>query len=141
MTWQHINPADTDATVDNSRMGQFCTLYAADVTRLLQGLVAKGVLIQEGQARWSRYRLPVHVRSEHTAIHYEHDAGYSEHKGGRSEHSVDLLEIAKPARSQQRLQLAETEKLILRLCQNRWLSRNESAQLLDDTPTDCANVF
>ena len=140
--------ADTEATVDNSRMRQICTLHAADVTRLLQGLVAKGALIQEGQARWSRYRLPVQGPSEHKAIHSEHNSGYSEHKDvrsehrpGDSEHSSDLLEIATPARSQQRLQPAETEKLILRLCQNRWLSRNELAQLLDRHPDGLRQRF
>lgn len=72
---QALVTADTEGTVDNARMRQICTLHAADLTRLLQGLVAKGALIQEGQARWSRYRLPAQGHSEHVG-------GDSEHVGG-----------------------------------------------------------
>jgi len=62
---QALVTADVEGVVDNSRMRQICTIHAADVTRLLQGLVAKGALVQEGQGRWSRYRLPETSHSVH----------------------------------------------------------------------------
>lgn len=78
----------------NSR--QVRTLHATDVTRLLQGLVAKGAMVQEGQVRWSRYRLPDGARSIHKPEDSEHKRGRSVHKGGRSEHGDDVLAVPDP---------------------------------------------
>ena len=50
--------ADLERSVDNARMRQITGGHAADMTKLLQNLVAMGVLNQEGQGRWTRYRLP-----------------------------------------------------------------------------------
>lgn len=77
---QALVTADVEGSVDNARMRQICAIHAADVTRLLQGLVASGALVQEGQGRWSRYRLPDAERSLHKARDSEHKAGDSEHK-------------------------------------------------------------
>jgi ATP-dependent DNA helicase RecG len=152
---QALVTADLEGTVDNSRMRQICTIHAADVTRLLQGLVARGALVQEGQGRWSRYRLPDtgHVLSEtgdslhnrgdsvHNAGDSVHKTGDSVHKAGDSVHSDALLTIAAPARNQQRLQPDEMEKIILELCQGRWLTRNQLAELLDRNPDGLRSRF
>jgi len=138
---QALVTADAEGTVDNSRMRQICNLHAADITRLLQGLVAKGALVQERQARWSRYRLPVQDPSEHIAGHSEHKAGHSEHSSGQSEHSDGLRAIAASARTQKRLQPNEMERIILDLCQGRWLTRNELADLLDRHPDGLRQRF
>lgn len=130
--------ADIEGAVDNARMRQICAIHAADVTRLLQGLVAKRALIQEGQGRWSRYRLPdtsysVHKArdSVHKADHSLHNGVDSLHKSDDSLHNNELLAIAAQARSQQRLQPKEMERILLRLCRDRWLTRNEIANLVD----------
>lgn len=133
--------ADGEGAVDNARMRQICTLHAADITRLLQGLVAKGALTQEGQARWSRYRLPLQDHSEHKAGHSVHRPGHSVHKVGHSEHSDELDAIASLARRQKRLQPAEMENIILKLCQGRWLTRNELAERLDRHPDGLRSRF
>ncbi len=154
--------ADVEANVDNARMRQICTLHAADVTRLLQGLVAKGALVQEGQGRWTRYRLAApesslhsDVDSEHKATDSEHKATDSEHKATDSEHKAtdsehkatdsghnsDLLAIAAPARSQQRLSPGRMEQLLLELCHGRWLTRSQLAGLLDRHPDGLRQRF
>ena len=96
------------------------TLHAVDVTRLLQGLVGKKALLQEGQGRWSRYRLAEAVDSEH---------------------SHTLLAIAAPARNQKRLQPNEMERLVLELCRGCWLTRNELAELLGRHPDGLRQRF
>lgn len=93
-----------------------------------------GALTQEGQARWSRYRLPLQD-------HSEHKAGHSVHKVGHSEHSDELDAIASLARRQKRLQPAEMENIILKLCQGRWLTRNELAERLDRHPDGLRSRF
>ncbi|MGY6273921.1 RNA-binding domain-containing protein [Methylomonas sp. MgM2] len=135
---QALVTADIEGDVDNARLRQICLLHAADVTRLLQGLVAKGALEQVGQGRWSRYRAPVSdhflhkdADSLHKGADSLHKDADSLHKGADSEHNVDLLAVAAPARSQQRLMPKEMERIILTLCLNRWLTRNEIANLLN----------
>jgi len=145
---QALVTADVEGSVDNARMRQICAIHAADVTRLLQGLVASGALVQEGQGRWSRYKLPetgcpapISGGSEHKAGGSEHKAGGSEHKAGGSEHSNALLELAAPARNQKRLQPDEMERIILELCRGRWLTRNKLAALLDRNPDGLRSRF
>jgi ATP-dependent DNA helicase RecG len=145
---QALVTADIEGAVDNSRMRQICTIHAADVTRLLQGLVAKGALVQEGQGRWSRYRLPdagdsVHKTGDsvHKTGDSVHKTGDSVHKTGDSVHKDVLMMIAAPARNQQRLQPEEMERIILKLCQERWLTRNQLAELLDRHPDGLRSRF
>lgn len=138
---QALVTADIEGAVDNSRMRQICAIHAADVTRLLQGLVAKGALAQEGQGRWSRYRLPETVHSVHKAGDSVHRGGGSVHKPGDSEHSEVLRVIAAPARNRQRLQPEDMERIILELCQGRWLTRNQLAELLDRHPDGLRSRF
>lgn len=52
---QALVTADIEGEVDNYRVRQICNIHAADVTRLLQGLVAKDALVRDGHGRWSRY--------------------------------------------------------------------------------------
>lgn len=106
-----------------------------------QLLLAKGALVQEGQGRWSRYRLSETISSVHKPDDSEHKGGSSEHKAGGSEHSAGLLAIAAPARSQQRLQPAEMERIILELCHGCWLTRNQLAELLDRHPDGLRSRF
>lgn len=145
---QALVTADIEGDVDNARMRQICLLHAADVTRLLQGLVAKGVLEQVGQGRWSRYRFANVSHSTHNASDSEHNGNHSEHKLGDSEHkpddsihkptcseySAELLAIAAKARKHERLPPEETELIILQLCQGRWLTRNQLADLMKRNP-------
>jgi ATP-dependent DNA helicase RecG len=128
-------------------MRQICSLHPSDITRLLQGLVTKSALVQEGQTRWSRYRLPAIQNSEHIADGSEHKTGDSEHiadgsehKTGDSEHNPELMAIAAPARMKHRLNPGEMERIILELCRNRWLTRNKLAGLLDRHPDGLRNV-
>ena len=47
-----------EGEVSNTRMQDLVTDHAADITKLLRGLVTKGLLVSDNQRRWSRYRLP-----------------------------------------------------------------------------------
>lgn len=97
--------------------------HAADMTKLLQTLVAKGAISQEGQGRWTRYRLPAVSDS----LPRKAD---SLHKTDHSLHNDELMAIAAPAIHQQRLSPKEMEKILLDLCKDRWLTRNEISALV-----------
>ena len=117
---QALVTADVEYGVDNARMRQITGGHAADMTKVLQGLVGKKMLAQEGQGRWSRYRLPL---------------------APDSEQNDRLLRIAAPARSQQRLPPQQMEAIILDLCRERWLTRNQLAELLARHPDGLRQRF
>jgi len=55
---QALVTADAEGSVDNPRLREICDEHPADLSKLLQGLVATGFLVQKGQRRWSYYELP-----------------------------------------------------------------------------------
>jgi len=72
--------------------------HAADMTNLLQTLVARGAISQEGQGRWTRYRLPAlsdslpsKTDSLHKSVHSLRKADHSLHKVDHSLHNDDRL--------------------------------------------------
>lgn len=138
---QALVTADVEGIVDNARLRQISGEHTSEITRILQSLVARGALSQEGQGRWSRYRLTGIIDSVHKAVDSVHKTIDSVHKLAESAHSTkhseheqtlmaDLECLASLARNNQRLEPKQMELLILKLCQDRWLSRNQLAELL-----------
>lgn len=54
---QTLVTADVEGVVSNPRMRMVCDEHPADLTKMLQGLVARGFLVRDGQGRWTTYRL------------------------------------------------------------------------------------
>jgi ATP-dependent DNA helicase RecG len=153
---QALVTADIEGAVDNSRLRQITAAHAADMTRVLQGLVGKGALTQEGQGRWTRYRLPAPPHSLHKgsdSIHKDldsiHKRSDSIHKDGDSlfisefSSAVDdeLHHIAKPAIQRKRIDPKEMGKILLQLCRGRWLSRSQISKLLNRNPESLRQRF
>jgi ATP-dependent DNA helicase RecG len=155
--------ADVEASVDNARLRQITGGHAADMTRLLQGLVAQDTLRQEGIGRWTRYRLPPERDSAqmaqesehkgedsiHKAAHSVHKEQDSAHKAGDSVQNGPLSEadfqalciLAAPARQQQRLHPRDMEQIIRQLCRERWLTRRQLGELLNRNPDGIRSRF
>jgi ATP-dependent DNA helicase RecG len=129
---QALVAADLEKVIDNARMRQITTKHATDITKLLQELVSKGALVQDGQGRWTRYRLPSEPDSLHNGVD-------SLHKGVHSLHNTEipdnewheLIKTAESAKQHRRLTSKEMEAIILGLCQKHWLTRRQLAELLD----------
>jgi len=136
-------------------MRQITGGHAAEMTQVLQGLVSKQALTQEGQGRWTRYRLPVRPDSLHKPPSSPHKTGDSLHKAGDSPHKPpgcpykdekpgsdagrpedewEQLRTIAASAPKKRRSPQETEQLILKLCRGRWLSRNQLAELLGRNP-------
>jgi ATP-dependent DNA helicase RecG len=145
---QALVTADIEKRVDNRRLQQITGEHAADITYLLQSLVAKRSLLKQGHGRWSWYHLPeieTHKNAEGNSLHKQADSAHSEidsvhseidsvHKEGDSVHKDqwnELLQIAGPARSRHRMEPRKLEQVILQLCQKQWLTRREIGQLLN----------
>ncbi len=135
---QALVTADIEGGVDNARMRQITSGHASDITRLLQKLVSQGVLLQDGQGRWTRYHLPCESNFPHKevdSLHKEVDSLHKEvdslHKAEASDNELDTLsKIAGPARQSRRLSSKQMESILLRLCENHWLTRRRLAELL-----------
>ena len=142
---QSLVTADLEGRVDNARMREITSGHPTDITRLLQRLVSIGALIQEGQGRWTSYRLSAFMDSVHKnigSVHTSVDLGHKDinlghtdidsiHKNEIPDHEWDnLVKIAEIARLNRRLSPTKIEGLILELCRNHWLTRRQLAELL-----------
>ena len=144
---QALVTADVEGSVTNQRLQQFCSDHTTDITRLLQDLVAKGLLVKDGYGRWASYRLAERLagfgrREEGTPDTTTDDSGHSGTTPVTSGHAPDggpeddpaLLAIAEPARTQKRLDPDEMRRLIRSLCQGRFLTFRQMATLLSREP-------
>ena len=95
-----------------------------NITLLLQNLVGKKVLVQEGLGRWTQYRLPGRNDSVHKGV----DSVRSDKIYPGNWHG--LLKIAAIARENKRLDPKEMENLILKTCTGNWLTRRRLGELL-----------
>ena len=121
---QALVTADLEGGVDNVRMRQITSEHTADITRLLQKLVGQGALMQDGQGRWTRYRLPREPDSLHRDLH-------SLHKTEQPNNELDKLSnISESARQNRRLSTKQMESILLQLCEKHWLTRRNLAELL-----------
>jgi len=140
---QALVTADVEKRVDNNRMCQITGAHPADISRLLASLVSIKALIRKNRGRWSWYHLPAREsilpasHSIHKKIDSEHNESDSVQNKDHSIHNHSeerwqhLLEIAAPARNQHRLAPKTMETLILRLCSECWITRQELGKLLN----------
>jgi ATP-dependent DNA helicase RecG len=172
---QAVVTAKVEGQVSNSRMREITNHHPSDLTKMLQGLVRKGFMRQDGQKRWATYRLVereakvpetlthIGVASTHGGKELHTQGGDSTHKreelhtqGGdstlkgkdsithkgepdsaRTPQGMDtetwemLRRIALPARTWRRLSPADTRRLILGLCQGRFLTAAQLGDLME----------
>jgi ATP-dependent DNA helicase RecG len=143
MEIQVLVTADVEGFVDNARMRQMTSEHSADVTKVLQVLVSKGVLVQDGQGRWTRYCLaaplifressPLHKEgsSVHLGPSSVHLGPSSVHLDGLSELELDeISRIAEVAKRKKQMTYSDMEAILVKLCQKRWLTKKQLAVLL-----------
>ena len=138
-SFKHFSPAETQALVtadledgvNNARMRQITGSHAADITIILQGLVAKGALRQQGRGRWTRYSVPDSLHNDSHPLHNDSHPLHNDDHPLHSAETEELREIALPAIQKKRLAPKDMEAIILKLCLGRWLSRHQLARLLD----------
>ena len=159
---QAVVTASVEGQVSNARMREITSQHAADLTKMLQGLVRKGFLDQDGQKRWATYRLRKGgVRemsgSGHLASDSTHRAADSSHKvdsvhsGGWDSSQIledmavedlkQLRTIAMPAQLSGRLPLHETRHLIAELCSDRFLTAAHLGELMNRSPEALRSRF
>lgn len=133
---QVLVTADLEGWVDNARMRQITSEHSADMTRLLQKLVSKGILAQDRSGRWARYQLSqesTFAQMEVSSAH--HSAHHSAHIEQVSNNEIDeLSKVAEKIRLNKHASYKEIEEALIKLCQNKWLTRNQIAKLIGRHP-------
>lgn len=144
---QALVTADVEGGVANSRLQEMCDEHPADVTKLLQRLLNNGFLEQVGQKRRCSYRL---VELPHKPADLPHKANDSPHKirdlshnegAVAAEADPTLLALAQEARQSRRMQPDEMERIIVRLCANRFLTVMQIARLVERHPKGIRDRF
>lgn len=140
---QALVTADVEGNVSNQRLQQFSQDHTTDITRMLQGLVAKGLLVKEGYGRWASYQLASRLlRSGHSeggtpdissenSGHNEPAPDIEQMESTEPDDDSLLLVIAKPARERPRLNPDLMHKIIRELCLERYLTLRKLADLLN----------
>lgn len=151
---QALVTADIEGAVSNRRLQEICEEHPADLTKRLHGLVARGFLRQDGQKR-TFYRLP--GTPDPRGFGLLHSTSDSSHKGDSSQkgaedwsHKLDELSpgvlkrlqvLAAPAFYGPRLPVDETRKIIRQLCEGRYFTAADLAQLMNRNPNSLRNRF
>ena len=140
---QAVVTAQVEGSVTNARMQEITGEHSKDITVVLQTLVRDGLLTQQNQRRWASYRVAGDSpQLGEDSPHLEGDSpqltGDSPHLNGDSPHlaensphlAPELLSLAESARRKAKLPKAQMQTLVLHLCESRWLTARELADLL-----------
>lgn len=149
-----------EGRVTNERLQELTETHPRDITFLLKRLVTEHFLVGNDKRRWSSYSLapetPANfqhkgVSSQHKATSSQHTESSSQHKAPGLYHTAtssqqgdklhaqttasglsgeSLPAIVVEIRSQQRSNPAKMEAAILTLCQDRYLTAQELAKIL-----------
>jgi predicted HTH transcriptional regulator len=138
-----------EGSVTHARLKEMCADHPTDLSKTLAGLVEEGFLISHGASRGTSYSFQ-DKNSDSTADGLvspmvatpsggsQHLATSSQHLPADSQHLKDLtaqwpalLEIARPVRAQGKSPRKTVEEIILKLCNGRFLSVKNLAELLD----------
>ena len=153
---QALVTADLEGEVHNARMRQMTNEHPTDITRILQKLVGKGCLRQDGRRRWSRYSLPTISSPTHLDDHRVHKDDHRVHKDDHRVHKDDhrvhipipenewdeLIQIAAIVANSERSNSNEVVvNTILKLCENHWLTKSQLSQLLKRNPKGLKTRF
>lgn len=142
--------------VTNQRLQEILTLHRVDITKLLQGLVRKGLLVPEGFGRGTRYALagavmssPQHANGGSSPA----NEGSLTANGGSSptnegsltanegSSNSELDTLVNAVRESERARTPVVERAILALCASRFLTLAELSQRLNRSPQRLRDVY
>jgi len=140
---QVLVTADLEGGVSNPRLRQMCNEHPTALTKLLQGLVGRGFLEQDGRGRGTTYRLPGPGDSSHSRDSAHKLTVDSSHKLEEipPEEIKEMRVLAAPACAGMRLAPSETRHILLGLCRDRYLTANDLGELMNRTPQNLRSRF
>lgn len=150
---QALATADLEQGVSNARLQELLEDHPVDITRLLQRLCSRGLLLSDNRRRWTTYRLggvatggPSVVRDSLPLVVDSSPFGGdslplgadSSPLGADSSPSLqteaELVALATPVASRGKVPAAEMRRTIVRLCTGRHLPAERLGRLLNRNP-------
>jgi ATP-dependent DNA helicase RecG len=147
---QALVTADLEGGVSNLRIRQISSEHPTELTKLLQSLVSRGFMQQDGRGRGTTYRLPGPGDSSVVSGDSSHSDDSSQKLPVDSSHKLEEIPaeeltkmrvLAAPAYSGMRLPPEETRKIILGLCRGRFLTANDLGELMNRRPQNLRGRF
>lgn len=145
---QVVVAAAVEGDISNPRLQEILALHRADITKLLQGLVRKGLLVPENYGRWTRYALPPEgegVAGSANEGSPGANGGSSRPNGGSSRpsegSSTGLSALIDRVSQSQRAKQEVVEQAILGLCQDTFLPLAELTQRLNRSPQRLRDAY
>jgi len=138
---QALVTALVENEVSNQRLQEISLLHPVELTKLLQGLVKKGMLLPDGVGRGTKYRIAGRVGSKassllsgesslHSNMGYLQSVAESEFI---AEPTAKMMVLAEPARLH-RVSKIQLEQVLLSLCAGRFVTLAALAQAVDRNP-------
>lgn len=119
--------------VNHSRLKEVTKEYPHDIIAAIHGLAEKGLLVSEGSGRSTFYYRPGHHSMESEVFGAPGICSKSS-----SEHLDTLREIARPVGSVRKTPRKVVEATILRLCEGRYLTLDDMADLPSHLRCSCS---
>ncbi|MBN8474497.1 ATP-binding protein [Sulfuritalea sp.] len=149
---QVVVAAALEGEVSNQRLQEILPLHRVDITKLLQGLVRKNLLVPEGFGRWTRYALPGQIEPEANGGRSEANGESLLSNGECSPANGESLlangeswtvdgELVERVRSSQRAPTELVEQAILSLCSESFRTLSELTQALNRSPKRLRNAY
>jgi predicted HTH transcriptional regulator len=138
-----------EGNVTHARLKEMCTDHPTDLSKTLANLVEEGFLISHGASRGTSYTFQDKISdstsdglistmavaplagSQHLAASSQHLAASSQHLQDLTQQWPSLLEIARPVRDKGKSPRIVVEETIAKLCNSRFLTVRNLAELLD----------
>jgi ATP-dependent DNA helicase RecG len=142
--------------ISNTNIQYYSQKHPRDIGDSLKYLVDNGCLEKSGHGRWTEYSLPnnslvnlsdqansdhLDVSSDHLDVSSDHLDDSSDHLDDSSDHLDDssdhfqkLVTIATPIRDKGKVSKQLMEEIILKICQDQYLTQQQLANILNRSP-------
>ncbi|MDD2708607.1 MAG: ATP-binding protein [Verrucomicrobiae bacterium] len=164
---QAMATALLEGDVSNVRLQELLSNHPVDISRMLQGLCDRGLLVSDQKRRWTRYRLPSQAlkpmplfdrgdmvgQAPEDSSHLDGDSSHLDGDSSRladsskiitsltSKEDEALKQIAREVAGKGKISQEQTRKVLVRLCQGRMLTLEQIARLLERNPQAIRNRF
>ncbi len=145
---QILAKAAAEGFVNNNSVQQITHTHPADITKTLQSLVLRKMLLKENERRWALYRLNIQnevgsslgndlnsLGNEGNSLGNEGNSLGNEGNSLGNDPELKLILTQMKGRNKPQ----EMEEIIKKLCSDRWLTRREIAVILKRNPEDLRN--
>lgn len=147
--------AAIEGNVTHGRLKEMCSDHPKDLSKMLANLVEEEFLVSRGASRGTIYYFadkapdaapelplfPAKRSSQHLVKSSQHLSGDSQHSGELADGWPKLLETARPIRETGRAPRNDVQAMIRRLCEGRFLTVRNLAELLDRSPNSLLNHY